>query len=101
MLLVGNKSDLETQRIISKARALEFAAQNHVDYIETSALQNINVGESIELLLDSVMDRLEQNPSLPPSNQYPFRSPNEQTTIGSLENNNNNRKPHVSYCCSY
>ncbi|CAF0714922.1 unnamed protein product [Adineta steineri] len=101
MILVGNKCDLESQRIISKARALEFAAQNHVDYIETSALQNINVGESIELLLDSVMDRLEQNHSLNKPKQSTLKpSSTDQITQQMLENHTQ-KKPNVSYCCSY
>ncbi|CAF0726995.1 unnamed protein product [Adineta steineri] len=101
MILVGNKCDLESQRIISKARALEFAAQNHVDYIETSALQNINVGESIELLLDSVMDRLEQNHTLNKPKQSTLKpSSTDQITQQMLENHTQ-KKPNVSYCCSY
>jgi GTPase SAR1 family protein len=67
MILIGNKSDLDGQRIIERARALEFAFQNRVDYIETSALHNINVAKSVELLLESVMNRLEQSQNrLPP-----------------------------------
>jgi Ras-related protein Rab-27A len=100
MILIGNKCDLENQRIITKARALEFAEQNHVDYIETSALENINVGESVELLLDSVMDRLERDSSIPPPNQYSSKPSNEQITGRMLEHNIN-KKPRVSYCCSY
>jgi GTPase SAR1 family protein len=94
MILVGNKCDLDSERIISKARALEFAAQNHVDYIETSALNNINVAESVELLLDSVMDRIEQGQKLPIRNtSEPIKS----------DLSENNKKPNTnpSFCCSY
>jgi Ras-related protein Rab-27A len=100
MILIGNKCDLDSQRIITKARAIEFAEQNHVDYIETSALENINVGESVELLLDSVMDRLERDPPIPPPNPPTRQSFNEQIS-GSMLQHNINKKPRVSYCCSY
>ncbi|CAF0774704.1 unnamed protein product [Adineta ricciae] len=96
MVLVGNKSDLNDQRIISKARALEFAAQYQVDYIETSALNNINVGESVELLLRSVMNRLEQNHTL----TKPPRPTADQITKELLENRTK-EKPNVSFCCNY
>ncbi|UJR31590.1 hypothetical protein I4U23_019076 [Adineta vaga] len=97
MILVGNKSDLENQRIITKARALEFASQNNVDYIETSAINNINVGESVELLLDSVIDRLEQNQT--------FKNPNKKPPIDNITKqlleNHTKKKPNTSYCCNY
>jgi GTPase SAR1 family protein len=98
LILIGNKSDLESQRIITKVRAIEFAEQNNVNYIETSALYNINVGESIESLLDSVMDNLEENLSKPNQNSLKLR--NDQITKEFMENNTKS-KPKKSYCCSY
>jgi Ras-related protein Rab-27A len=100
MILVGNKSDLETERIISKARAMEFAKQNHIDYIETSALKNINVTESIKLLLDSVMGRLEQNPSLSQLKANSVKLINDQMNREYLENPSKPKTPNT-FCCSY
>lgn len=101
MVLVGNKCDLERERIISKARAQEFARQSHVEYIETSALMNINVAESVELLLDAVMANLIQNEGLASiTNQYPRKISSVALTQENLEKYN--RKPtKTSYCCSY
>ncbi|CAF1189726.1 unnamed protein product [Adineta ricciae] len=96
MVLVGNKSDLNEQRIISKARALEFATQYQVDYIETSALNNINVGESVELLLRSVMNRLEHNHTLVES-----PGPTGDHITKELLENRAKEKPKVSFCCNY
>ena len=96
MVLVGNKSDLNDQRIISKARALEFAAQYQVDYIETSALNNINVGESVDLLLRSVMNRLEHNHTL----AEPPRPTADHITKELLENRTKEKR-NVSFCCNY
>jgi len=58
-ILIGNKCDLSNERVISESRAQQFAAENNVKYIETSAALNINVIESIELLLNFVVDRHE------------------------------------------
>lgn len=58
-ILIGNKCDLFNERVISESRAQLFADQNNVKYIETSAALNINVIESIELLLNLAVDRHE------------------------------------------
>ena len=100
MILVGNKCDLETERIISKARAMDFAKQNHIDYIETSALKNINVAESIRLLLDSVVDYLEQHQSFSQRKFDSMKLLNKQITDKYLEEDS---KPNskLSFCCLY
>ncbi|CAF5096845.1 unnamed protein product [Rotaria magnacalcarata] len=100
MILVGNKCDLENERIITKSRALQFAQQNRVEYIETSALQNINVGESVELLLDLVVNRLEEEGHLSRINRRLFRPP--IVPLNPEASGRNTRKDIGShYCCNY
>ncbi|CAK81256.1 unnamed protein product (macronuclear) [Paramecium tetraurelia] len=43
IMLVGNKIDLAEQRIVRTDEVSQFCEQNKVGYIETSALNNINV----------------------------------------------------------
>ncbi|KAJ6244571.1 rab2a [Anaeramoeba flamelloides] len=43
VLLVGNKSDLETQRCVSTEEGINFAVDNKIDFIETSAKEGNNV----------------------------------------------------------
>ena len=43
MILVGNKSDLESERTVSTAEAKQFAREHDLEYIETSAKQRLNV----------------------------------------------------------
>ncbi|CAF3420467.1 unnamed protein product, partial [Rotaria sp. Silwood2] len=69
MILVGNKCDLEKERVISKACAEDLAKEYNINYIETSALKNINVVESVKLLLDIIMERFEQNKNKSKPNQ--------------------------------
>ena len=45
-MLVGNKADQEENRVISKDTASQFAEENGLAYIETSALNSTNVEES-------------------------------------------------------
>jgi GTPase SAR1 family protein len=60
VILVGNKADREEGRVISQARAKELADKYSLPYIETSAFTAQNVKESIEMLLDKVMSRMEK-----------------------------------------
>ena len=53
-LLIGNKCDLEDERAISKETAEQFAADNGMQYFETSAKSNINVREAFEQMIDQV-----------------------------------------------
>lgn len=46
VMLVGNKADLEEQRQVSTQEAKEFSEQNRVAFIETSALEALNVEEA-------------------------------------------------------
>lgn len=101
MILIGNKSDLEGERIISAARAKEFADQNNVEYIETSALKNTNVSEAVERLLGAVMQRLPQIHGLPSiTHQYPRKIATVPLTEENL-NQHNGKPTKNSYCCSY
>ncbi|CAF3823151.1 unnamed protein product [Rotaria sordida] len=100
MILVGNKCDLDNERIITKLRAIEFAQEYQVDYIETSALQNINIAESVELLLDLVMNRLEENENFSKKNSYLSKKPIEPINLGFMERNFR-RKKDLSFCCNY
>ena len=60
VILVGNKADREDARAISQARAKELADKYSLQYIETSAFTAHNVKESIEMLLEKVMSRMEK-----------------------------------------
>jgi GTPase SAR1 family protein len=59
VILVGTKSDCEDARVISRARAQELADKHSLYYIETSACTGQNVKESIEMLLEKVVLRME------------------------------------------
>ncbi|CAF1030318.1 unnamed protein product [Adineta steineri] len=100
MILIGNKCDLEDERIITKIRALEFAQQYHVQYIETSALENRNVVESIELLLDTVMKRLDGDENFSKRNSSLPTKSSEQIELDLLKKKTKTRTD-LSYCCNY
>ncbi|TNN82255.1 Ras-related protein R-Ras2 [Liparis tanakae] len=45
MVLVGNKADLEQQRVITRENAQAFARENRIHYMEASAKNRCNVDE--------------------------------------------------------
>jgi len=59
LILVGNKSDLDSKREISKEEAEGFAASHGLLYIETSAKTNENVDMCFNSLAEQVLQRIE------------------------------------------
>merc|ERR1711991_828745 len=54
IMLVGNKSDLVHLREVSTDAATEFAKQNRLSFIETSALASTNVEEAFTRILTEI-----------------------------------------------
>ncbi|KAM6981352.1 ras-related protein Rab-27A [Aplochiton taeniatus] len=60
IVLCGNKSDLENQRAVSEDEARELAEKYGIPYFETSAANGQNVGQTVDVLLDLIMKRMER-----------------------------------------
>lgn len=58
IVLVGNKVDLQSYRVITESRARSIADKYNLPYIETSAYTGQNVKRTIDILLEMVMIRL-------------------------------------------
>lgn len=58
-LLVGNKADLEDQRVVTHAEGAKLAEQCGIPFIETSAVSGLNVDEAFTTLSQAVYERLE------------------------------------------
>ncbi len=58
-VLVGNKMDMEADRIVSTAEAKKIATEHHLEYFETSAKDNINIQEVMEYIMNQVFEGLE------------------------------------------
>ena len=57
-LQVGNKIDLQENRAIPRETAEQYANENNLLYIETSAKENVLVSDLFELLASRVLERL-------------------------------------------
>lgn len=58
MILVGNKCDMEDERVISFERGKQLADQLGVEFFETSAKENVNVKVSISSIEDREKEKL-------------------------------------------
>ena len=56
IILVGNKTDLEEQRVISADAAEGFAKENELHYYETSAVSGKNIPEVFDRLAHQIFD---------------------------------------------
>lgn len=58
VLLVGNKSDMEPERVISTQQGAELARQLGFEFFETSAKDNTNVSAAFDRLVDVICEKM-------------------------------------------
>uniref|UniRef100_A0A2H6NHP2 small monomeric GTPase n=1 Tax=Micrurus carvalhoi TaxID=3147026 RepID=A0A2H6NHP2_9SAUR len=61
VILVGNKCDMEDERIISIEKGKHLADQLGFDYFEASAKENINVRQVFERLVDIICEKMSES----------------------------------------
>eukprot|EP01147_Barroeca_monosierra_P002006 gene2006-5081_t len=69
MILVGNKSDLETERQVSPSEGQELAKQLKIPHVETSAKQRVNVDFAFHELVRIIRKFNRQNMTAPPKSK--------------------------------
>ena len=60
-MLIGNKVDLEDQREVSYMEATEFAENNGMKYIETSAAKGSNIQNAFNQLIEQLVTKTEKH----------------------------------------
>ena len=69
-MIIGNKCDMEDKRVIPKEHGEMIARENGIQFIETSAKDNINIDSAFmkltEAILEKINDGQTQKQSLPP-----------------------------------
>ena len=61
IILVGNKSDLKDQREVTTEEGEEFARQNQIMFIETSALDKSHVEDAFKHLVEAIFNQHNAN----------------------------------------
>ena len=80
IMLVGNKLDIceknATARKVSRERAIELAKQEGLMFMETSAMANVNVRDSFELLVQEIYNVKSREPAQPQMRTLRINDPN-------------------------
>jgi Ras-related protein Rab-2A len=97
-LLVGNKADLENERVITKKEALEFAKNNDMEYIETSTKTGYNVNIAFNNLNNIIFKKIKNNLIEPMYYQTYGKLKLENISINNYNNNNNNKNNDFCGC---
>lgn len=87
VLIVGNKIDIETERVISYEEALDFSNQHNIEYIEISVKENQNVDTVFNLISKEIKNNYIKN-----RYSFPFQ---KYKNIKEQKNSNN-----LFTCCS-
>ncbi|CAI5440662.1 unnamed protein product [Caenorhabditis angaria] len=74
VVLVGNKCDMDSERVVSMDRGRQLASQLGLEFFETSAKENINVKAVFEKLVEIICDKMAEsldkdNAQQPPKGQ--------------------------------
>ena len=79
IVLVGNKADLTDKRAVTKDEAEKFAESKAIKYFETSVKNNTNINETIDYLLDALIEKLEPKEPAQPKEEpkQPKEEPKE------------------------
>lgn len=88
ILLIGNKIDLVTNRIIDTIQAQQLANELKITYIETSAVTGTNVQETLSLLIEHIFEFMTQSMQ----RYYPSQSPMIKLSIDQQQQQQQRRK---------
>lgn len=59
-LLVGNKSDLESKRVVMSEEGKNFAANNGLEFIETSSKNNVNIEDAFLTVAKKIKEKVQK-----------------------------------------
>lgn len=61
VVLVGNKCDMEDERVVSTERGKQLSDQLGLEFFESSAKENLNVTAVFERLVDIICDKMSES----------------------------------------
>ncbi|KAH0793911.1 ras-related protein Rab-11A [Histomonas meleagridis] len=81
VMIIGNKCDLDESRSVKQQEAIQFAEQEKLLFIETSAAEATNVQEAFQQLLESIIDfntKLTKGKGSPPKRGVSIRGDDKE-----------------------
>lgn len=61
VVLVGNKSDMQDERVVAYERGKQFSEHLGLEFFETSAKENVNVKQVFDSLVDKICIKMNEN----------------------------------------
>ncbi|CAG9311123.1 unnamed protein product [Blepharisma stoltei] len=93
ILLIGNKTDLESDRKVSQTKAIQFAQKfNNMMYIETSANTAENVNKAFETLLGNILSSTIKAKKVSGGEQLNLNGPAKRIEFEDMVENARHRK---------
>lgn len=96
IMLVGNKSDLRHLRAVTAEEATQYASENGLSFIETSALDASNVEQAFQKILEAI-HQIVSNKALEGNDQSSNPLPGQRITI--VSDSNDETKNSGNKCC--
>lgn len=98
-VLVGNKCDEKSSRVITESEARQYAARMNVPYFETSAKENINVEEMFNYLTNLVLSQKKAYINQTSDGPSPSQRSGHGANKIKLTNNHKKRRNKKKSCC--
>ncbi len=96
--LVGNKNDLEHNRIISYKEGENLAKENNISFFEVSALNNIKIDDAFNDLIQKIIENGSTKKYISKPNAININSKNNSKNNNNNANNVNNEKSSEKGC---
>lgn len=91
-VLLGNKTDLESERKVPPEKGAAFSLKNNYIFMETSCKKNENVADAFEVLIETTHREIEKN-------KDKIEEDRMSVVIGKKDYINSNRKKKKNDCC--
>ena len=95
ILLVGNKTDLKDERIISEEKGREIAEENNFLFCETSAKTGENVKEIFQTIFETIIKKKENNNIIKLDNKNNNDNSNDDNKNDNNKNHNGNNNKKI------
>ena len=95
LILIGNKSDLNQNRVVSTEEAKKFASDNNIEYFETSAYNKDDIKNIFDNAISGLFKKINDDyNTLSSTTIFGFEQGSRLSITINNENNRNNKK-----CC--
>ena len=84
VILIGNKTDLDYDRVVKKEEVAKFAADNNFLFKETSCVDNFNINNVFQNIIEGVIFERKNNKNFAKTQSFKIKTENK------MNNNSNN-----------